>query len=92
MLFIQNPKLRKLEAFMQDVPNFPPKYGEKVYRELEEQILLLEIEQAVLKLKQVPFMQKTQYLNERNEETMKFRNEQHRNTFLNEAKKYSLKN
>lgn len=25
MLFITNPHLRRLEAFMQEVPNFPPK-------------------------------------------------------------------
>ncbi len=92
MLFTNNPKLRKLEAFMQDVPNFPPKYGERVYKELEEQILLLTIEKAVMELKKVPFMQKTQYLYERNEATMKFRNEQHRSTFLNEIKNCSFSN
>ena len=70
MLFIHNTKLRKLEACMREVPNFQPKYDELVYKELEEQILLLAIEQAVLKLKQVPFMQKTQYLYERNEGTV----------------------
>ncbi len=92
MIFTNNPKLRKLEAFMQEVPNFPPKYGERVYKELEEQILLLAIEKAVMELKKVPFMQKTQYLYERNEATMKFRNEQHRCTFLNEIKNRSFSN
>ncbi len=92
MLFIHNPKLRKLEAFMQEVPNFPPKYGERVYKELEEQILLLSIEKAVMELKKVPFMQKTQYLYEGNEDIMKFRNEQHRSTFLKEIKSRSFSN
>ena len=44
MLFITNPRLRRLEAFMQEVPNFPPKGTKINFDSLEEEILLFEIE------------------------------------------------
>ena len=44
MLFITNPRLRKLEAFMEEVPNFPPKGAKVDFDSLEDEILLFEIE------------------------------------------------
>lgn len=82
MFFISNPNLRKLEAFMQGVPNFPPKGGKIDLDRLEDEILLFEVENVIINLKQ----------HKEKEKIMKFRNDQHRSTFLNEAKKYSLKN
>lgn len=82
MFFISNPNLRKLEAFMQEVPHFPPK-GEKIdLDKLEDEILLFEVENVIINLKQ----------HKEKEKIMKFRNDQHRNTFLKEAKNQSLKN
>ncbi len=43
MLFITNPHLRKLEAFMQEVPHFPPKGAKVDFDSLEGEILLFEI-------------------------------------------------
>ena len=40
MLFITNPHLRKLEAFMQEVPHFPPKGAKVDFDSLEDEILL----------------------------------------------------
>jgi len=82
MFFISNPDLRKFESFMQDVPNFPPKGVKVDFDKLEDEILLFEIENVIVNHKQ----QKGK------EKIMRFRNDQHRSTFLNEAKKYSLKN
>ena len=82
MFFINNPSLRKLESFMQEVPHFPPKGVKVDLDKLEDEILLFEIEKVIVNLKQ----QKGK------ERIMKFRNDQHRSTFLKEAKKQSLKN
>lgn len=84
MFFISNPNLRKLEAFMQEVPNFPPKGMKVDLDKLEDEILLFEVENVIINLKQHKEKEK--------EKIMKFRNDQHRNTFLKEAKKQSLKN
>ncbi len=51
MLFITNPHLRKLEAFMQEVPNFPPKGNKVDLDRLEDEILLLEIESITFNVK-----------------------------------------
>lgn len=85
MLFITEPQLRKLEAFMQEIPNFPPKGTLIDLDRLEDEILLFKIESVVVNLKH-------QNLKERKESIMKFRNDHHRRIFLNEAKKQSLKN
>lgn len=85
MLFITEPQLRKLEAFMQEIPNFPPKGTLIDLDRLEDEILLFKIESVVVNLK-------PQNLKERKESIMKFRNDHHRRIFLNEAKKQSLKN
>ena len=82
MFFISNPSLRKLEAFMQEVPNFPPKGVKVDLDKLEDEILLFEIENVIVNLKQ----------HKGKDKIMKFRNDQHRSTFLKEAKKQSLKN
>ncbi len=49
MLFITNPRLRKLEAFMQEIPNFPPKGAKIDFDSLEDEILLFEIENVIYK-------------------------------------------
>ncbi len=82
MFFITNPNLRKLESFMQEVPHFPPKGGKIDLDRLEDEILLFEIENVIVNLKQ----------RKEKEKIMKFRNDQHRSTFLKEAKQQSLKN
>ncbi len=51
MLFITNPRLRKLEAFMQEVPNFPPKGNKVDLDRLEDEILLFEIESVTFNVK-----------------------------------------
>ena len=87
MLFITNPRLRKLEAFMQEVPHFPPRGVKVDFDSLEDEILLFEIENVIVNVKPP-----NENLNIGKENTMKFKNEKHRSTFLNEAKKQSLKN
>ena len=87
MLFITNPRLRKLEVFMQEVPNFPPKGNKVDLDSLEDEILLFEIENVIINVKPP-----NENLNTGKDNIMKFRNEKHRSTFLNEAKKQSLKN
>ena len=87
MLFITNPRLRKLEVFMQEVPNFPPKGNKVDLDSLEDEILLFEIENVIVNVKPP-----NENLNTGKDNIMKFRNEKHRSTFLNEAKKQSLKN
>ena len=87
MLFITNPRLRKLEAFMQDVPNFPPKGARIDFDSLEDEILLFEIENVIINVKPP-----NENLNIGKDNIMKFRNDQHRNIFLKEAKEQSLKN
>ena len=87
MLFITNPRLRKLEAFMQEVPHFPPRGTKVDFDSLEDEILLFEIEKVIVNVK-TP----NENLNTGKDNIMKFRNEKHRSTFLNEAKKQSLKN
>ena len=82
MFFINNPNLRKLEAFMQETPHFPPKGMKVDLDKLEDEILLFEVEKIIINLKQ----------HKGKERIMKFRNDQHRSTFLKEAKKQSLKN
>ncbi|MBD5116392.1 MAG: hypothetical protein HDT48_02615 [Ruminococcaceae bacterium] len=82
MFFINNPNLRKFETFMQEVPNFPPKGTKVDLDKLEDEILLFEVEKIIVSLKQ----------HKGKERIMKFRNDQHRSTFLKEAKKQSLKN
>ena len=82
MFFINNPSLRKLEAFMQEVQHFPPKGAKVDLDKLEDEILLFEIESVIVNLKQ----------HKGKEKIMKFRNDQHRSTFLKEANKQSLKN
>jgi len=82
MFFISNPNLRKLEAFMQEIPNFPPKGVKVDLDRLEDEILLFEVENVIVNLKQ----------RKEKEKIMKFRNDQHRSTFLKEAKNQSLKN
>ena len=82
MFFINNPGLRRLEAFMQEVPNFPSKGGKVDLDKLEDEILLFEVENIIVNLKQ----------HKGKEKIMKFRNDQHRSTFLKEANKQSLKN
>ena len=82
MFFINNPNLRKFESFMQEVPNFPSKGMKVDHDKLEDEILLLEVEKIIVSLKQ----------HKGKERIMKFRNDQHRSTFLKEAKKQSLKN
>lgn len=84
MFFISNPNLRKLEAFMQEVPHFPPKGMKVDLDKLEDEILLFEVENVIINLKQHKEKEK--------EKIMKFRNDQHRSTFLKEAKNQSLKN
>ena len=44
MFFINNPSLRKVEAFMQEVPNFLPKGVKVDFDKLEDEILLFEVE------------------------------------------------
>ncbi len=51
MLFITNPRLRKLEAFMQEIPNFPPKGAKVDFDSLEDEILLFEIENVIINVK-----------------------------------------
>ena len=68
MFFISNPSLRKLESFMQEVPNFPPKGVKVDLDKLEDEILLFEIENVIVNLKQ----------HKEKERIMKFRNDQHR--------------
>ena len=87
MLFISNHRLRKLEVFMQEVPNFPPKGNKVDLDSLEDEILLFEIENVIINVKPP-----NENLNTGKDNIMKFRNEKHRSTFLNEAKKQSLKN
>ena len=87
MLFITNPHLRKLEAFMQEIPNFPPKGNKVDLDRLEDEILLFEIESVTFNVKPT---NKNSTI--RNDLLMKFRNAQHRNIFLKEAYKQSLKN
>ncbi len=87
MLFITNPRLRKLEAFMQEVPHFPQKGAKVDFDSLEDEILLFKIENVIANVKPP-----NENLNIGKENTMKFKNEKHRSTFLNEAKKQSLKN
>ena len=82
MFFISNPSLRKFETFMQEVPHFPPKGTKVDLDKLEDEILLFEVEKIIVSLKQ----------HKGKERIMKFRNDQHRSTFLKEAKKQSLKN
>ena len=82
MFFINNPGLRRLEAFMQEVPNFPSKGGKVDLDKLEDEILLFEVENIIVNLKQ----------HKGKEKIMKFRNDQHRSTFLKEANKQGLKN
>ena len=77
MLFITNPRLRKLEVFMQEVPNFPPKGNKVDLDSLEDEILLFEIENVIINVKPP-----NENLNIRKDNIMKFRNEKHRNTFL----------
>ena len=48
MLFITNPHLRRLEAFMQEVPHFPPKGAKVDFDSLEDEILLFEIENVIV--------------------------------------------
>ena len=74
MLFITEPQLRKLEAFMQEIPNFPPKGTLIDLDRLEDEILLFKIESVVVNLK-------PQNLKERKESIMKFRNDHHRRIF-----------
>ena len=52
MFFINNPGLRKLESFMQEVPNFPSKGGKVDLDKLEDEILLFEVENVIVNLKQ----------------------------------------
>ncbi len=87
MLFITNPRLRKLEAFMQEVPHFPSKGSKIDFDSLEDEILMFEIENVIINVKPP-----NENLNTGKDNIMKFRNEKHRSTFLNEAKKQSLKN
>ena len=87
MLFITNPRLRRLEAFMQEVLNFPPKGNKVDLDRLEDEILLLEIESVTFNVKPT---NKNSTI--RKDNIMKFRNDQHRNIFLKEAKEQSLKN
>lgn len=82
MFFINNPHLRKLEAFMQEVPNFAPKGVKVDFDRLEDEILLFEVENVIVNLKQ----------HKGKEKIMRFRNDRHSSTFLKEAKKQSLKN
>ena len=51
MLFITNPRLRKLEAFMQEIPHFPPKGAKIDFDSLEDEILLFEIENVIINVK-----------------------------------------
>ena len=87
MLFITNPRLRKLEAFMEEIPNFPPKGAQIDFDKLEDEILLFKIENVIVNVKPP-----NENLNTGKDNIMKFRNEKHCSTFLNEAKKQSLKN
>lgn len=87
MLFITNPRLRRLEIFMQEVPNFPPKGSKVDLDSLEDEILLLKIERVIVNVKPP-----NENLSIGKDTAMKFKNDQHRNTFLNEAKKQDLKN
>ncbi len=68
MLFITNPRLRKLEAFMQEVPHFPPRGAKVDFDSLEDEILLFEIENVI-----VNFKPPNENLNIGKENTMKFR-------------------
>ena len=72
MLFITNPHLRKLEAFMQEVPHFPPKSAKVDFDSLEDEILLFEIENVIINVKPP-----NENLNIGKENTMKFKNEKH---------------
>ena len=85
MLFITNPRLQKLEAFMEEIPNFPPKGAQIDFDKLEDKILLFEIENVIVNVKPP-----NENLNTGKDNIMKFRNEKHRCTFLSEAKKQSL--
>ncbi|MCM1300060.1 MAG: hypothetical protein NC203_07790 [Firmicutes bacterium] len=85
MLFIHNPKLRRLEAFMQEVPFFPSKWAKVDFDRLEDEITLFEIERITVSLKH-------NKENKGKDEIMRFRNEQHRNTYLKEVKNQSLSN
>ena len=80
MFFINNPNLRKFETFMQEVPHFPPKGTKVDHDKFEDEILLFEVEKIIVSLKQ----------HKGKERIMKFRNDQHRSTFLKEAKKQIL--
>ena len=51
MLFITNPHFRKLEAFMQEIPHFPPKGSKVDFDSLEDEILLFEIENVIVNVK-----------------------------------------
>lgn len=82
MFFISNPNLRKFEAFMQEVPNFPPKGMKVDLDKLENEILLFKVENIIINIKR----------HQEKEKIMKFRNDQHRSTFLKEVKNQSLKN
>ncbi len=84
MLFFCNPKLRKLEAFMQEVPGFPPKGMKIDLDKLKDEIVLFKIESVFFSPKNIERKEK--------EKNMKFRNEQHRSAFLNEVKNQSLSN
>ena len=42
MFFINNPGLRKLEAFMQEVPNFPSKGGKTILRKHQNLMRLIK--------------------------------------------------
>ena len=77
MFFINNPNLRKFEAFMQEVPHFPPKGMKVDHDKLEDEILLFEVEKIIVSLKQ----------HKGKERIMKFRNDQHRSTFFKRGKK-----
>lgn len=67
MLFITNPHLRRLEAFMQEIPNFPPKGMKFDFDKLEDEMLLFRIESIV-----VSFNSTENNLNEERSDTMKF--------------------
>ena len=82
MLFITNPRLRKLEVFMQEVPNFPPKGNKVDLDSLEDEILLFEIENVIINVKPP-----NENLNTGKDNIMKFRNEKHRSTFLSKVSK-----
>ncbi len=70
MFFISNPNLRKLESFMQEIPHFPPKGVKVDFDKLEDEMLLFEIENVIVNLKQQKGKKRI----------MKLRNDKHRRT------------